>query len=51
MMINHNNETPLYMKLNEAEYIEHYNDTFKNMYYMEEEKRGFYPLENLSVPR
>ena len=48
--INNNNETPIYMRLNEAEYIEHYNDTFKNMYYLEEEKRGFYPLENLSVP-
>ena len=48
--INNNNETPIYMMLNEAEYIEHCNDTFKNMYYLEEEKRGFYPLENLSVP-
>lgn len=50
LIINNNNETPIYMRLNEAQYIQHYNDTFKNMYYMEEEKRGFYPLENLSVP-
>jgi len=50
IIINNNIETPIYLKLNDAEYIEHYNDTFRNMYYMEEEKRGFYPLENLSVP-
>lgn len=50
VVINNNNETPIYMKLNNAEYIEHHDDTFRNMYYMEEEKRGFYPLENLSVP-
>ena len=31
-------------------YIEHFNDTFKNMYYIEEEKRGFFPEENLLVP-
>ena len=50
VIINNNNETPIYMKLNEADYIEHFNDIFRNMYYMEEEKRGFYPLENLVVP-
>lgn len=50
VIINNNNQTPIYMRLNEAEYIEHHNDTFKNMYYLEEEKRGFYPLENLTVP-
>jgi len=50
VVINNNNEIPIYMKLDEAEYIEHFNDTFNNMYYVEEEKRGFYPLENLSVP-
>lgn len=50
IIINNNIETPIYLKLNDAEYIEHFNDTFRNMYYMEEEKRGFYPLENLSVP-
>ena len=50
LIINNNIESPVYLKLNDAEYIEHYNDTFRNMYYVEEEKRGFYPLENLSVP-
>lgn len=43
-------ENPVYMYLNEGRYIKHENDTFKNMYYIEEEKRGFYPEENHAVP-
>ena len=43
-------ETPIYMNMNEGTYIEHYGDMFNNMYYIEEEKRGFYPEENLAVP-
>jgi len=35
--------------LSEGRYIEHENDTFKEMFYIEEEKRGFYPKENHSV--
>ena len=42
-------ETPIYMNLSEGKYIEHHNDTFRNMFYIEEEKRGFYPEENHSV--
>ena len=38
------------MNLSEGKYIEHYNDNFNNMFYIEEEKRGFYPEENHSVP-
>ncbi|MCI9366568.1 MAG: hypothetical protein HFJ54_08845 [Clostridia bacterium] len=41
---------PVYLNLSEGEYIEHTNDMFNNMYYIEEEKRGFYPEENLAVP-
>lgn len=40
---------PIYMNLSEGKYIEHYNDTFKNMFYIEEQKRGFYPEEDHSV--
>lgn len=40
---------PIYMKLSEGTYIEHQNDTFYNMFYIEEEKRGFYPEENHAV--
>ena len=42
--------SPVYIHLSDGIYIEHYNDTFRNMYYIEEEKRGFFPEENLVVP-
>lgn len=43
-------DMPIYMNCNEAFYTQHYNDTFRNMYYIEEEKRGLYPEENHAVP-
>ena len=49
LIIDDNNHFPVYMYMSEGNYIEHSNDTFRNMYYIEEEKRGFYPEENLSV--
>ena len=49
VIINDFIETPVYMKFSEGEYIQHYNDIFRNMYYIEEEKRGFYPKENHAV--
>lgn len=48
--INNISETPIYMNLSSGQYVEHFNDTFKNMFYIEEEKRGFFPEENLLVP-
>ena len=50
LVIDENSQTPIYMRLSEGNYIEHYNDTFSNMFYIEEEKRGFYPEENHCVP-
>ena len=47
--IDDNSNTPIYMNVSDGIYIEHQNDTFRNMYYLEEEKRGFYPEENLIV--
>ncbi len=44
------NQTPVYMNLSDGRYIEHNNDYFKNMYYIEEEKRGFNAEEDLYVP-
>ena len=41
---------PIYLYSKEGKYIQHQNDTFKNMYYVEEEKRGFYPEEDLFEP-
>lgn len=40
---------PVYMYCNEANYIEHKNDVFRNMYYIKEEERGFFPEEDLCV--
>ncbi len=48
--IDKNAKTPLYMFMSCGEYIEHFNDTFYNMYYVKEDERGFYPQENLAVP-
>ena len=45
-----NADTPIYMYIANSEYIEHFNDTFKNIYYLKEDERGFYPEEDLSVP-
>lgn len=42
-------EHPIYMKCSVGEYVEHFNDNFTNMYYIEEEKRGFEPKENHAV--
>ncbi|MBQ7410981.1 MAG: glycogen debranching enzyme N-terminal domain-containing protein [Clostridia bacterium] len=44
------NQTPIYMFSDSGEYIIHENDIFKNMLYLKEEERGFYPKENLAVP-
>ena len=49
LTIDENIQYPIYMYMTEGKYIEHFNDTFRNMYYIEEEKRGFYPEENLAV--
>ena len=49
IIIDEDSQNPIYMNLSEGQYIEHKNDTFNNMYYLEEEKRGFYPEENLAV--
>ena len=40
---------PIYLYASEGNYIEHYQDHFRNMYYVEEEKRGFYPQEDHAV--
>ena len=47
--VDEKNDTPIFMYCSEGEYIQHDRDTFWNMHYIEEEKRGFYPEENLAV--
>ncbi len=44
------NSSPMYICVSEGNYIEHHDDTFFNMFYIEEEKRGFEAEENHSVP-
>ncbi|MDO5556778.1 MAG: amylo-alpha-1,6-glucosidase [Clostridia bacterium] len=46
IIVDNKYDTPIYMKTSEGNYIKHNNDIFKNMYYVEEEKRGFFPEEN-----
>lgn len=50
LVIDDNRDSSVYMKISDGEYTEHFNDTFKNMFYIEEQKRGFYPEENHAVP-
>ena len=49
LVIDRKADFPVYMNLSEGTYIKHENDTFRDMFYIEEEKRGFYPKENHSV--
>ena len=46
IIIDKNTYDPIYMKISEGTYTEHINDVFYNMFYIEEEKRGFFPEEN-----
>ena len=41
---------PLYMTCTQGRYIQYEKNIFKNMFYIEEQKRGFYPEEDHSVP-
>lgn len=51
IIVNDENKTdPIYLFSKEGKYIKHENDVFRNIYYIEEEKRGFFPEENLFVP-
>lgn len=50
IIVDENKTTPVYLFSKEGKYIKHENDIFKNMFYIEEEKRGFYPEEDLFVP-
>lgn len=50
MVINNNSQNPIYTYVSEGKYIEHKGDMFKNMYYIEEEKRGQDALDNHVVP-
>lgn len=46
LVIDKNISHPVYMKISEGNYVQHINNMFYNMFYVEEEKRGFFPEEN-----
>lgn len=50
IIVDRNSHTPIYINISEGNYIQHQNDNFQNMFYIEEEKRGFIAEENHSVP-
>ncbi len=50
IIVDGNSQTPIYIHSSAGNYIQHQNDNFRNMFYIEEEKRGFYPEEDHAVP-
>ncbi|MFR2534373.1 MAG: amylo-alpha-1,6-glucosidase [Clostridia bacterium] len=50
VILDHNSQNPIYLYVSEGRYIEHVADSFQNMFYIEEEKRGFNPEENQAIP-
>ena len=50
IFMDNKNKNPICIKISEGKYIEHRNDIFRGMYYIEEEKRGLEAEDNLLVP-
>lgn len=50
VVLDGHSENPINMYMSEGKYIEHNNDIFRGMFYIEEEKRGFASEDNLIVP-
>ena len=50
LIIDNNSQSPVYIYASDGKYLKHDNDMFKNMYYIEEEKRGQGAMENHAVP-
>ena len=50
LILGEHSQNPIYVFLSEGKYIKHDNDIFRNMYYIEEEKRGQVAIENHAVP-
>lgn len=48
--IDNNQDNPIYIYVPDSKYIIHNNDSFNNMFYVEEEKRGFISEENHAIP-
>ena len=50
LMIDEKTDTPIYIYVSEGKYVKYENNSFKNMFYIEEEKRGFNAEENHAIP-
>lgn len=50
LSVNINNNVPIKIWVSNSKFVQHNNDYFKNMYYEEEAKRGFYDTDNHIVP-
>ena len=50
LILGNHSQNPIYTYLSEGKYIKHDNDLFRNMYYIEEDKRGQQATENHIVP-
>ncbi len=50
VILDDNSINPIYMYTSEGTYVKHENDCFKDMFYIEEEKRGFNAEENHAIP-
>ena len=50
VVLDGNSQTPIYLYVSEGNYQKHENDSFQNMFYIEEEKRGFCAEENHAIP-
>ena len=50
LIVNNNAQNPIYTYVSEGKYIKHENDMFKNMFYIEEDKREQGAVENHVVP-
>lgn len=49
LIVDGESRTPLYMYCSEGKYVQYENNNFKDMFYIEEQKRGFYPKEDHAV--
>lgn len=50
VIIDDNYNNPIYINVSDSKYVMHNNNSFDNMFYLEEEKRGFISEENHVVP-
>ena len=50
VILDGNDETPIYMNCSEGKYLKQINNSFNNMFYPIEEERGFIAEENHAIP-